>query len=170
MKNMNHLVSLLQEGYTTIGVIFAAAQPWELDSAKDEYREPQVRGANGVPARAQVYTYKCHFECILGDLVILPPHQNNKLPSVGTIVRIDDEPELNFESGIEYKWAVQRVDMDAYDKIQEKERALIKVLRDGERKKQRQELLESYQLSLPSDPESVKIIADARAIGRTPKE
>lgn len=167
MQNLNHLVSLLQEGYTTIGVIFAAAQQQDLA----QYPEPAPWQA-GVPQmpRAQVYTYKCHFECVPGDLVILPPSSEGKLPSIGTVVRVDEEPELNFEAGIEYKWAVGRVDMKAYTDILAREKDLIKMLRDSEKRVQRQKLLESYQLSLPDDAESRKIFDQARQIGPTSKD
>lgn len=169
MQNLNHLVSLLQEGYTTIGVIFAADHPSYHESKSDEVPpwngQPQARSA-----MPQVYTYKCHFECVPGDLVILPPHQNNKLPSIGTVVRIDEEPELNFEAGIEYKWAVGRVDMKAYTDILAREKDLIKMLRDSEKRSQREKLLQSYQLSLPDDPESRKIFDQARQIGPTSKD
>jgi len=171
MQNLNHLVSLLQEGYTTIGVIFAADHP--------SYHEGRVTEPPAAPwsqvgqARnpmPQVYTYKCHFECVRGDMVILPPSSEGKLPSIGTVVRIDEEPELNFEAGIEYKWAVGRVDMKAYTDILAREKDLIKMLRDNEKKVQRQKLLESYQLSLPDDPESRKIFDQARQIGPTSKD
>lgn len=167
MQNLNHLVSLLQEGYTTIGVIFAATQPQDFDDSApwNGNRPPQ-----GQLPRAQVYTYKCHFECVPGDLVILPPSSEGKLPSIGTVVRVDDEPELNFEAGIEYKWAVGRVMLDAYNDILAREKNLIKMLRENEKKTQRQKLLESYQLSLPDDPESRKIFDQARQIGPTSKD
>lgn len=169
MQNLNHLVSLLQEGYTTIGVIFAADHP--------SYHQPQTNEPapwSSHPqaqwAMPQVYTYKCHFECVPGDLVILPPSNDGKLPSVGTVVRVDDEPELNFEAGIEYKWAVGRVMLDAYNDILAREKDLAKMLRENEKKVQRAKLLESYQLSLPDDPESRKIFDQARQIGPTSKD
>lgn len=150
MKNMNHLVSLLQEGYTTVGVVFGNVFDGQ--------------------ATSRVYTYKSHVECIEGDLVIVPPSVNTKLPSIATVVRVDDEPDLNFESGIEYKWLIARVDTSAYDKIVENEKKMVKVLRDGERAKQRRALLDAYQLELPADGEARKIFDQARQIGMTPKE
>lgn len=170
MQNLNHLVSLLQEGYVTIGVVFAATAPSDFDD-----QEPPMAPWNGgrqqpQPPRQQVYTYKCHFECISGDLVILPPSGTGKLPSIGTVVRVDDEPELNFESGIEYKWAIARLDTAAYDEVMKRERDLVKMLREQEKKQQRAKLLESYQLSLPDDAESRKIFDQARQIGIHPKD
>lgn len=169
MQNLNHLVSLLQEGYTTIGVIFAADHPSYHPSKGDD-----LPPWNGQPqaqrAMPQVYTYKCHFECVQGDLVILPPSSEGKLPSIGTVVRVDDEPELNFEAGIEYKWAIARVDTGAYDNVLAREKDLVKMLRDSEKRVQREKLLQSYQLSLPDDPESRKIFDQARQIGPTSKD
>ena len=168
MQNLNHLVSLLQEGYKTIGVVFSAApqaQPIDIDI---EPIFPSARNAR--QAGPQVYTYKCHFECMPGDLVILPPSSEGKLPSIGTVVRVDDEPELNFESGIEYTWAVARVDFSQYEQIIGSEKKMIKILRDGEKQAARKRLLESYQLSLPEDGEARKIFDQARQIGLTSKD
>lgn len=161
MQNLNHLVSLLQEGYVTIGVIFAAGQP-------QDYDQPWLGDRSQQLPQAKVYTYKCHFSCKSGDLVILPPSAEGKLPSIGTVVRVDDEPELNFESGIEYKWAIARIDTQAYDIVMVREKELIKMLREQEKKQQRQKLLESYQLALPDDAESRKIFDQARQISTFP--
>ena len=170
MQNLNHLVSLLQEGYVTIGVVFSATAPSDFDDPLDT-AAPWNGGRQQPPApRQQVYTYKCHFECIPGDLVILPPSSTGKLPSIATVVRVDDEPELNFESGIEYKWAIARLDTAAYDQVMKRERDLVKMLREQEKKQQRAKLLESYQLSLPDDAESRKIFDQARQIGIHPKD
>lgn len=173
MQNLNHLVSLLQEGYTTIGVVFAAgAAP--VQRADDDMapwdpaypNQPQAPRA----ASAQIYTYKCHFECIVGDMVIVPPTSAGKLPSIATVVRLDSEPELNFESGVEYKWAIGRVDTSAYDNTMQRERDLIRMLRENQKKEQRAKLLASYQLSLPEDENSRKIFDQARQIGLPSKD
>ena len=173
MQNLNHLVSLLQEGYTTIGVVFAAgAQP--VQRADDDMApwDPSYPGQapRGATAGAQIYTYKCHFECIVGDLVIVPPSGPGKLPSIATVVRHDAEPELNFEAGVEYKWAIGRVDTSAYDNTMQRERDLIRMLRDNQKKEQRAKLLASYQLSLPEDENSRKIFDQARQIGSPSKD
>lgn len=168
MQNLNHLVSLLQEGYKTIGVVFSMARPEELDVA---WAEPvTVQGRASREAQQKVYTYKCFFECSVGDLVIVPSSSDHKLPSMGQVVRIDDEPELNFESGIEYKWAVAKVDTLPYQEIMDREKKLIVILRDGEKKAARQRLLDSYQLALPTDGDARKIFDQARQIGPTIKD
>lgn len=170
MQNLNHLVSLLQEGYTTIGVVFAAgAQPVQRADDMAAW-DPSYPGQAPRAASAQIYTYKCHFECIVGDLVIVPPSSAGKLPSIATVVRLDSEPELNFESGVEYKWAIGCVDTAAYDHTMERERDLIRMLRENQKKEQRAKLLASYQLSLPEDAESRKIFDQARQIGPTAKD
>lgn len=172
MQNLNHLVSLLQEGYTTIGVVFAAgAAP--VAKPEDDFAPwyPQMAPVHrDATAGAQIYTYKCHFECIVGDMVIVPPSGAGKLPSIATVVRLDSEPELNFESGVEYKWAIGRVDTSAYDNTMQRERDLIRMLRENQKKEQRAKLLASYQLSLPEDENSRKIFDQARQIGLPSKD
>lgn len=171
MQNLNHLVSLLQEGYKTIKVSFVDRPLRSLEDLSTTDLLPwQQQAASHGQASGQRYTYKCHFDCEVGDMVILPPSSEGKLPSIGTIVAIDDEPDLNFESGIEYKWAIGKVETRAYADIMKREKELIKMLRDQEKKTQRKRLLESYQLSLPDDPESRKIFDQARQIGLTSKD
>lgn len=173
MQNLNHLVSLLQEGYTTIGVVFAAgAAP--VQRADDDMApwDPAYPGqpSRGATAGAQICTYKCHFECMVGDMVIVPPSGAGKLPSIATVVRLDSEPELNFESGVEYKWAIGRVDTSQYDAVMQRERELIRMLRENQKKEQRKKLLDSYQLTLPEDEKSRKIFDQARQIGLPSKD
>lgn len=152
MQNLNHLVSLMQEGFTTVAVVFAR-------DTRAEFPVGQQRS----------YTYKCPSDVAesltAGDLVIVPPSNDTKLPSIATVVRVDDEPELNFEGDIQYKWLIGKVDTSRYDDIQKKEKAMVKVLRDSERQRQREQLLESYQMSLPQDAESRKLFNQARHIG-----
>lgn len=173
MQNLNHLVSLLQEGYKTIKVSFVERPARSLEDFNPIDLMPwqqQEAARQGQQATGQRYTYKCHFECQVGDLVILPPASDSKLPSIGTVVQVDDEPDLNFESGIEYKWAIAKVDTSAYADIMRREKELIKMLREQEKKTQRKRLLESYQLSLPDDEDSRKIFDQARQIGLTSKD
>jgi hypothetical protein len=168
MKNLNHLVALLQEGYTTVGVVFSTTPEQVRRSHHDEYPTSQRAPWQQEPQQAseKQYTYKCQFKDIkVGDLVILPPSSEGKLPSIGTVARVDGEPELNFESGIEYKWLVGVVDTKAYAEILEKEKKMMSVLREAEKVRQKKELLEAYQLELPSDPESRKLFDEARLIG-----
>lgn len=163
MQNLNHLVSLLQEGYTTVAVVFQKVDdvdiaPWGAGQSQ----QPQMPRNPGVQ-----YTYKCPLDIgvVKGDLVILPPSSAGKLPSIGTVVEVHGEPELNFESGIEYKWLIGKVDFTMYQDTLVKEQQIMSILRETERKKQRAALLEHYQLALPDDAEGRKIFDQARQIG-----
>lgn len=164
MKNMNHLVSLLQEGYTTVKVEFGSiGQIPPIDYVLDEpWNGAQ---AHQQPARAtqQRYTYKCFFDCKVGDVVVVPP--TGKGLGLATVVAVDPEPDLNFEGDIEYKWLIAKVDFTQYINVQGKETALIRGLRDVERQKERQALLDHYQLALPQEGEARKLIDEARQIG-----
>lgn len=167
MKNLNHLVSLLQEGYTTVAVSFTS-QPIDFGVPRDGGRssQPAPWAQSTVPAGEKLYTYKCQFSDLqVGDLVIVPPSSEGKFPSVALVKEVHAEPQLNFENGMEYKWLVGKVDTQGYADIMEKERKMMSVLRDSERARQRKELLDAYQLSLPDDPESRKLFNEARMIG-----
>lgn len=167
MKNLNHLVSLLQEGYTTVAVAFSADRSAPVQPQDGSIRAPWAQDRAYPPnAGEKLYTYKCQFKDVkVGDLVIVPPSSEGKLPSIATVREVHSEPQLNFESGVEYKWLVGIVDTQAYADIIEKEKKMMSVLREAEKQKQRKELLDAYQLSLPSDPESRKLFDEARLIG-----
>lgn len=173
IKNLNHLAALLQEGYTTIGVrypvslssaeksvvremVACGSAPWEVQ----EYRKA-CASSRGTPS--SVYTYKAHFECMIGDQVMV--HGSDGNICIVEVVRVDAEPQLNFESDIEYKWAIGRVDTSAYDAVVKREAQMIDGLRHMERAKQRQELLKQLEATLPADGEARKIFDQARQIG-----
>lgn len=166
MKNLNHLVSLLQEGYTTVAVSFTSQPIPELSTKRRGESQPAPWTQEPVQPQGMLYTYKSQFSDLkVGDLVIVPPTNEGKFPSVAIVAEVHAEPQLNFENGIEYKWLVGKVDTQGYADIMEKERKMMSVLRDSERARQRKELLDAYQLSLPDDPESRKLFNEARMIG-----
>lgn len=175
IKNLNHLAALLQEGYTTIGVRYAPSlssaeksviremvaggcAPWEIK----EYRK--ACESSRAQSQGAVYTFKAHFECMIGDQILVHGSDGNIV--IVECVRVDAEPQLNFESDIEYKWAIGRVDTSTYDAVVKREAEMINGLRHMERARQRQELLQQLEATLPADGEARKIFDQARQIGQ----
>ena len=169
VKNLNHLVSLLQEGYTTIGVTYgsgySASQKAHAAKMINEGCAPfEVEAYRRSITEGKTYTFKAHFECVEGDQVLI--HGGDGKIVIGNVVRVDAEPQLNFESDIEYKWAIGRVDTSAYDAVVKREAEMINGLRHMERARQRQELLQQLEATLPADGEARKIFDKARQIGQ----
>lgn len=173
VKNLNHLAALLQEGYTTIAVTYGSnlgpaekaeirqmvsdgAPAWQIK----EYRDRCTSGR----ATQKPYTFKAHFECMIGDQILV--HGSDGKIVIAECVEVHAEPQLNFESDIEYKWAIGRVDTSAYDAVVKREAEMINGLRHMERARQRQELLQQLEATLPADGEARKIFDAARQIGQ----
>lgn len=138
--NHRHLITLLQENYTTVSVVFTGA---ETDS-EDLKR----------------YTYKLplgdYYEP--GDFAVVMTPSGLKLVQ---IVEIHVKPRIDLQAEYTYKWIVQKVDMSEYNARVEKEEAFLDILTDIERTHQRNILLEKFQEYL--DPESKELFENARA-------
>lgn len=133
-SNMKHhqIINLLQEGYKTIAVVYATQ------------REFQDSGA------AKRYTFKTMDESIKVDdhVVVLT---SGKF-SVVTVVEVHDVPQIDYDSGIQYTWIVQKLDMTLYNELLEAEKTALEVLKVAERGKQQRILREA--LTTDIDPEA----------------
>lgn len=72
----------------------------------------------------KLYTYKCDFECDVGDLVIVEARDWYQIARVA-----DVNVSMPIESDIVYKWVVGRVPMASHKRRLAQEDALIKSLR-----------------------------------------
>lgn len=63
----------------------------------------------------KLYTYKTLLTDLeVDDFVVV---SNNNYYKVVQVVEIDDIPDLNIDSNIEYKWIVQKVDAEQYNEL-----------------------------------------------------
>lgn len=63
----------------------------------------------------KIYTYKTLLTDLeVDDFAIIKNHDTYKVVQV---VEIDDIPDLNIDSNIEYKWIVQKVDDERYNEL-----------------------------------------------------
>ena len=110
---MMHLVTLLQKGFTTIHVRF--------DSLK-------------------TYTYKAPLDMGLAkdDMVVVPAHSGFALV---TVVKVDEEPDIDPNAPFGIRWVVQKVDMTRYNDQCAREEEAVKVLRQGQRRRAAEEAL-----------------------------
>lgn len=146
--NHNHILSLLQTGFTTIQVTFDL----DMDSEVD----PVVRARNR-NKRVQEYTYKAleSDNLKVGDYVIVDsPHSGL---SVVMVTGVDAKPRIELDAPFSYKWIVQKVDRTRYDDLLQQEAQFKDALVEVERVKQREAVMKSFQEVLPEGSEARKL-------------
>lgn len=139
--NNRHLMTLLQENYTTVEAIFTG----DKDDAKSEHFKR--------------YTYKIPLNAGYKEndfAVVMAPLGLN----VVLIVKIHPKPKIDLDADFTYKWLIQRIDLAEYEKRKEKEEAFLEMLVDIERTHQRNILLNKFQECL--DEESRVLFENAR--------
>jgi hypothetical protein len=110
-----HLLTLLQEGYTTISVVYSKAD-------------------------ARSYTYKASTAMNLqpGDRVVVPANEEMK---VAHVTAVHAEPQIDFTAPYALKWVVQRVDMTEYDRQCAAEAAALAELTRAQQRRAQEEAL-----------------------------
>lgn len=130
-----HLIALLQEGYTTIQVVF----------------NDDVRG------RSKPYTYKAPLSAgvEVGDRVVVDSPSKGLV--VVEVVGTDKAPRIDLDADFTYKWIVQKVELKAYEEQLEREAKAMDALQEVERQRQRDILLQEFQLRLPEGTDARKL-------------
>jgi len=105
-----HLLSMLQEGYTTIAVHF-------------------MTGSQGR------YIYKTRDKYNIGDLAVVKVGDEFKIVKV---IEVHKEPEIDINLTRDYKWAVCKIDMDGYNEEMQREaifkKQMFKIERDAQKR------------------------------------
>ena len=146
--NHNHILSLLQTGFTTIAVTF----DFEADASTD----PVLRARNR-NNRVQEYTYKAleSDNIQVGDFVVVDSPSNGF--TIVQVVRVDAKPRIELNAPFSYKWIVQKVDRTRYEELLKQEQQFNDALVEVERVKQREAVMESFQEVLPEGTEARKL-------------
>jgi len=149
--NHNHILSLLQTGFTTIQVTFSNE---EVVGTK----QPDQAFPNRTRRRqVQTYTYKALETDNIqpGDCVIVDsPHEGLQIV---TVTHVDTKPNIDLSAPFPYKWVVQKVDRSRYDDLLKQEQSFKDALVEVERVKQREEVLASFKEHLPANSEARKL-------------
>ena len=134
MKNVN-AISLLQTGYTTVGV---------------EFKE--------TPGR--IYTYKVgnNLGLKVGDEVVVDARGESK---VVTVKRVDLAPKIDLNATYEYKWVIQKVEKEAYAERLKVEEEVKETLIAVEAEHQRTKLIEKMKAHLPEESQARKMFDSA---------
>lgn len=90
------------------------------------------------------YTFKTKEKLKIGDLVVVESPRDFRF-ALAKVVQLDTPLELN--SGLKYKWVVQKVDLDSFEELLEKEKELIKTVSKMETQSKRQKMREVLGLS-----------------------
>jgi hypothetical protein len=109
--NKHYITSLFDEGLKTIGVKFGGI--------------------------GKVYTYKTRDNFALGDHAVVDTPGNGL--QIVEVFRVDEEPELDPDSVIDYKWIVCKVDLSAYHEQNEKDQLFLKQIAALQRKRHREQ-------------------------------
>lgn len=147
-----HMLSLLQEGFTTIHVVF---------SSKPGYGVPQPPDYGRRPVEQKTYTYKARLEdnIQVDDTVVV------ESPTDGfvcvKVVAVDAVPDIDLDADFEYKWIVQKVDTTIYEKMNEKEKEFQLAMQEVERQKKRDELQKQFEETIPEGSEAWMIFNGA---------
>lgn len=182
MKNLNHIVSMIQQNYTTIKVSFDNMQRLPVKEAQTfeasatglpEIFEQKTANRQQSPGQLRTYTYKCPHTVanrLEPGMLVIVPESNHKGVQIATVQKIDAEPDINYDSDIQYKWIIGAVDTTDYDRIIRQENQMVQLLRESEKAKARQALLDAYKLSLPEGSEARKLFDEAAQLGEPQAE
>jgi len=168
VKN-KHLYALLDQSYTTIGVVFARDERPDLQQAPPapghqpqglrqagRKAPPWGRPDDGVPT-PKAYTYKVpRDEAIaIDDYVVV--HGEHSGLAIGRVVRVDADPRIDVDAPYDYKWIVQRVDRETYQRRVDAERAFSDAMLNVERVRQREQLVQGFKDNLPEGSEARRL-------------
>lgn len=101
--------------------------------------EPDLVDANGkVTKRYDRYTYKTLDQTLRpGDYVVVPTDSRHKM----TVIRVEEvDVDVDFDSSLEIKWVISRVDTDAHSAILTEETKWIEALKKSEKRHKREEI------------------------------
>lgn len=124
-----HLISLLQNDYVTVQVVF---------------QRPDNAPIN--PSTNRHYTYKARMPIAVGDIAVVEVRE--KLALVKIVV-VNDVPQINVDADYDYKWLIQRIDRTTYDKTLAVEKKFAEAMQAAEKAHQRLVLAQKFTDHLP---------------------
>lgn len=152
-----HMLSLLQTGYTTVHVALQST----VATAPKAPGRPEPRVQPGVPVapwgesprpwdpiapRVPTQVFKTRVKLVPGDTVVV---ENNGGLELATVHVVDSHPRIDVDADFDYKWIVQKVDMQTYESLLAEEKQFMDTLQEIERQKQRDELMANMSAHLP---------------------
>jgi len=145
-----HLYSLLDATFTTINVVF---QRDENKAAEASVKLRQRFNDDTLSADRRTFVYKAPLAMGVeaGDFCVI--NTQNGL-SVVKVDSVDATPQIDTDADFDYKWIVQKINLTAYDARVKRESAFTDMLRDVERVRQRETLVNDMREHLPAGSEA----------------
>jgi hypothetical protein len=126
----NHIISLLQSGYTTIGCCF-----------------PQIDGT--IREGSRKYTYKTtDLNLKVDDLVLVKTGNDLKVVKV---MEVHATPQIDIDSSIHYTWIIQKIDTTHYDSLLKKEDEFAESLQAIEKEKRKAQMVADFKEFMPKE-------------------
>lgn len=145
----NHIISLLQDQYQTIGVRFKDSRTGDPTEKEYTYKAPDAMGL------------------VVGDQVVVDSPFGGYV--VVIVTRVDGFPNINANSSFTYKWVVQKVDTTNYKAQIELEVKAFKLLQKARRNAARTQALDALKadlgLSISDASESPELAEVLEALG-----
>lgn len=129
--NTHYLHSLIDESVRTVGVRFNTAAG---------------TGTSAPLWSQKVYTYKTREPFSIDDLVVVEVPAGM---SVAKVVRVDDDPQLDANTSLAYRWVVQKVDLRAYNALVDDDKRFEREIMKLQRKKHRESLRDLVTKQFP---------------------
>lgn len=182
--NNPNFVSFMQTNYDTVQVSFLSAAPHGYRAAPAAQPMPAYPQPPGMPAPAwagndkpwmtqedlkpaqptvALYSYKVPkgLGLKVGDYVVVPSKDSITFARVEIV---DALPTLDFtDSGIVYKWVIQKIDFDVYNQLMKAEAEFSQRMVEVHRMKHQQEMIKTMrnQFLSESDPETARLFSAA---------
>jgi hypothetical protein len=157
MKNV-HLMTLLQEGYTTCTVVFnpTAIKPTrslqhEINAAQQpSYREPKA-------PEPKTYSYKVPLDFGLkaGDIAVVLVGADYRCVSV---LFVDETPQIDVDAPFEMKWIVSKVDTARHAEQTARESAFLAEYEKTKRLVAKKRAIKLLMADMPNAPELVALL------------
>lgn len=149
--NHNHILSLLQTGFTTVNVTF------ETEDVVDVQQPDRAFPNRTRSRRVKEYTYKALLtdDIKAGDYVVVESPQSGLV--IVQVTSVDAKPRIDLEVPFSYKWIVQKIDTARYQELLRQEQEFKDALLEVERVKQREAVMKSFQEVLPEGSEARKL-------------
>lgn len=129
----NHILSLLQDNYSTVGVSFSQAS----DTV------------------SKLYAYKTRLPLVVGDMCVVEVGTELK---VVRVTELHDFPNIDLDSNIEYKWIIQKVEREEYDSQLAKELHFIASLKAIEKEKAKAQAIADFKEFLPKEGTAAQVL------------
>jgi hypothetical protein len=127
-----NIAAILREDTKTIGVAF---------------------NDNGYDSKA--YTYVANFAIEVGDTVVVPSGSDDNF-KLASVVRVDDDLEIEPNSNVRYKWAVGKVDFESHFKNMERNKEIERQLATAYRSNARQAYAQQFLVG--ASPEVIALV------------